>query len=78
MTMQVDLYQGEDQQGRKFGYVCGDGGGFFFTWMPSLDATLDTVEEDEVDGDGGLDRAEVVDHLRAYLPSTRRGQQLWE
>lgn len=70
---QVDLYQGDDAEGLPFGYVCGDDGGFFFTWRTSLSATLASVEEDAVDGDGGLDRSEVVAFLRDYLPTTRRG-----
>jgi hypothetical protein len=75
---QVELMQGRDDQDRAFGYVHGDDGGFFFTWMPTLDATLSSVEEDEVDGDGGLDREEVVEFLREYLPTTKRGQRTWE
>jgi hypothetical protein len=74
---QVDLVQGDDEQGRKFGYVCGDDGGFFFTWGDTLDATLASVEEDEVDGDGGLDAGEVVGFLRDYLPKTKRGREAW-
>lgn len=74
---QVDLVQGEDERGRKFGYVRGDDGGFFFTWMPTLDATLDSVEEDEVDGDGALVESEVVDFLREYLPRTADGRRMW-
>jgi len=73
----VDLYQGDDEQGRPFGYVSGDGGGYFFTWHPTLDATLDSVEEDEVDGSGDLDEDQVVRLLRHYLPTTRRGRRLW-
>jgi hypothetical protein len=75
---QIDLVQGETEGGATFGYVAGEGGGFFFTWRGSLDATLASVEEDDVDGDGGLDKAEVVDFLREYLPTTRRGQQTWD
>ena len=51
----------------KPSYVHGDDGGFFFTWMPTLDATLDSVEEDEVDGDGGLTETEVKAFLRAKI-----------
>lgn len=74
---QVELYQGIDSQERDFGYVHGDDGGFFFTWMPTLDETLASVEEDEVDGDGDLSESEVVAFLREYLPTTRRGKKLW-
>lgn len=73
----VDLHQGDDDQGRAFGYVAGDDGGFFFTWMPTLEATLASVEADELDGDGGLDESEVVEALRAYLPTTKRGRKTW-
>lgn len=43
--------QGETQHGLTFGYVGeeGDGGGYFFTWRSTLDATLASVEEDTVD-----------------------------
>lgn len=77
---QVDLVQGETPVGgveRKFGYVCGDDGGFFFTWMPTLEATLESVEKDEQDGDGELDAGEVVEFLREYLPTTKIGKQMW-
>lgn len=70
---QVDLVQGEDEQGRKFGYVAGDDGGFFFTWMGNLSATIASVEEDDVDGDGGLDESDVAAFLEVYLPTTRLG-----
>jgi hypothetical protein len=65
--MTIDMYQGRDEQDRKFGYVCGDEGGFFFTWMPTLEETLASVEEDEMDGDGGLDEADVVEFLRGKI-----------
>jgi hypothetical protein len=74
---QVDLYQGDDDRGRSFGYVAGEDGGFFFTWGDTLDATLSSVEEDEVDGDGGLDHSDVVEFLRDYLPATKRGRRAW-
>lgn len=66
-TMTIDMNQGVDEQGRKFGYVHGDDGGFFFTWMPTLEATLASVDEDDVDGDGGLDESEVVEFLRGKI-----------
>jgi hypothetical protein len=74
---QCDLNQGDDEQGRTFGYVCGDDGGFFFTWLGSLAETLDSIDEDEQDGDGGLDADEVREFLAAYLPTTRRGRHMW-
>ena len=74
---QVDLCQGQDSKDRDFGYVEGDEGGYFFTWMPTLEATLDSIEEDEQDGDGDLDESEVRDFLESYLPTTKRGVRLW-
>ena len=71
----VSLYQGEDQHDRVFGYVSGDGGGFFFTWMPTLAETLDSIEEDEIDGDGGLRKSDVRDFLESYLPTTPGGRK---
>lgn len=73
---QIDLTQGTDQQDRPFGYVAGSGGGFFFSWRETLNATLASVEVDEVDGDGGLSEEDVVEYLRQYLPTTERGQ-MW-
>jgi hypothetical protein len=74
---QVELYQGRDAQNCAFGYVHGDDGGFFFTWRPTLDATLDSVEVDSVDGDGGLDKSDVIAILNDYLPNTPRGRKMW-
>ena len=74
---QVDLCQGQDDQDRDFGYVAGDDGGFFFTWLPTLEATLDSIDEDQQDGDGELDESEVREFLADYLPTTGRGQRLW-
>lgn len=74
---QVDLCQGQDDQDRDFGYVAGDDGGFFFTWMPTLEETLKSIDEDEQDGDGDLDESEVREFLATYLPTTGRGQRLW-
>ncbi|ADG70105.1 hypothetical protein Plim_4298 (plasmid) [Planctopirus limnophila DSM 3776] len=68
----VDLDQGTNDDDRKFGYVFGDEGGFFFTHMPTLQETLDSIEVDEVDGDGGLTSEEVVEFLRTYLPGKIR------
>lgn len=67
--MTIDMNQGRDEQNRKFGYVHGEGGGFFFTWMPTLEETLASVDEDGVDGDGGLSESEVVEFLREKLAS---------
>jgi hypothetical protein len=83
---QVDLWQGDTEvhgphvkcEGRSFGFVHGDDGGYFFTWLPTLGETLASVEEDSESSDGGLDRAEVVDFLRGYLPRTAKGREMWE
>jgi hypothetical protein len=63
--MTIELNQGITEKGRKFGYVHGKNGGFFFTWMETLAATLASVEADEVDGDGGLE----IDEVRSFLGS---------
>ena len=65
--MTLDRYQGDDAQGRKFGYVCGDDGGYFFTHLGTLDATIDSLDVDDVDGDGGLSLADVEQFLRERL-----------
>lgn len=75
---QVDLNQGLGEDGRTFGYVAGDDGGYFFAWHDTPEETLASVEEDEVDGHGGLDEAAVVEFLREYLPTTAKGRKLWE
>lgn len=79
----VDLFQGETPhpgkfEGRPFGYVRGVDGGYFFAWLDTLDATIDSIEEDEVDGDGGLNERDVARFLREYLPTTARGKALWK
>lgn len=75
--MKIDMYQGQTESGEDFGYVCGDDGGYFFTWRSTLDRTIDSVEEDSVDGDGGLDISDVIEHLRKKLPCTARGRAMW-
>jgi hypothetical protein len=50
--LRIDSNQGLDEQGRKFGYVHTgdeDDGGYFFTWMPTLEATLNSLDADEQD-----------------------------
>lgn len=74
---QVELYQGRDEQNRRFGYVHGDDGGLFFTWMDNLDETIDSLEVDTVDGDGDLDQSDVAEFLRDYLPTTATGRKMW-
>ena len=48
----IDHNQGIDEQSRKFGYVHTgdeDDGGYFFTWLPTLEATLDSLDADQQD-----------------------------
>jgi hypothetical protein len=73
----IELVQGQDERGRDFGYVCGDEGGFFFTWMPTLAETVASVDEDSQDGDGCLTESVVKAALEAYLPETSKGRQMW-
>lgn len=73
----VDLVQGVGKNNERFGYVHGDDGGFFFTWKPTLEATLASVEVDEVDGAGDLDESDVIEFLTEYLPTTKKGIGMW-
>ena len=68
--MTLDKVQGKTEDDRDFGYVCGDGGGYFFTWMPTLEETLDSLDVDQVDGDGGLDADEVREYLSSRIASS--------
>jgi len=48
----IDIDQGEDDNGRTFGYVRTDredDGGYFFRWFPTLDETVDSLDADDVD-----------------------------
>ncbi len=72
---QVSLNQGEDINDRTFGYVAGTDGGFFFTWMDTLEETLDSIEADEESGNGGLRKSDVRDFLEGYLPHTPAGRK---
>lgn len=60
MPMTLDRDQGLDKHDRRFGYVEGEDGGWFFTHMGTLDETLNSLEANEIDGDGGLTEAEVM------------------
>ena len=81
----VSLVQGVERDGREFGYVAGVDGGFFFTWMPTLEETVLSMEEDwtssnyytQETGDGGLDFNQVAELLREHLPSTAKGRKMW-
>lgn len=65
--MRLDRKQGRTEDDRDFGYICGDDGGWFFTWHDTLAETLESLEIDEVDGDGGLDEDDVREFLAAEL-----------
>ncbi len=45
----IDMNQGRDEHDRRFGYITDGEGGYFFTWMTTLKATLATIDPDEVD-----------------------------
>lgn len=50
--MFIDLRQGETKNGLEFGYVGesgANGGGYFFTWHPTLTQTIASIEEDTID-----------------------------
>jgi hypothetical protein len=68
-NLTIDMNQGQTEDGRTFGYVHGEDGGFFFTWMPTLAETLESVEEDEQDGDGGLTVEEARKALKEKIAS---------
>jgi hypothetical protein len=72
---QVDLNHGEDNHDRTFGYVAGTDGGFFFTWMDTLEETLDSLESDGECGTGGLRKSDVREFLEGYLPNTPAGRK---
>lgn len=45
-----DANQGRDVAERTYGYAgIDDRGGYFFTWLPTLAATLDSITPDEID-----------------------------
>jgi len=75
--MNVDLDQGRDLNGNRFGYVWqgeyGEGG-YWCVLFPTLRDTIDSVSEDDVDGPGGLNRRDVQRHLLGYLA----GLPLWD
>ena len=65
--MRLDRNQGIDEQGRTFGYVCGEDGGWFFTHLETIDATIESLDEDNQDGDGEISRSEAAEFLRTKL-----------
>lgn len=72
MKITIDRHQGRtnqtpDGEERRFGYICGDDGGWFFTWMDTLEETLDTIEIDEIDGDGGISYWQAMEFLEEAI-----------
>lgn len=67
MVHGISMKQGVRQDGRDFGYVPGEDGGWFFTHMDTVEATIASLEVDSVDGDGGLTRAEAAKRLKKAL-----------
>jgi len=65
-TMSVQRYQGTNDDGSKFGYIVAGDGGYFFTWMPTMAETLDSIEADEVDAPS-FDAAEAREVLAAAI-----------
>lgn len=62
----IDKNQNDDGNGNQFGYVYeADGGGYFFTWMDSLDATLRSIEIDRVDRPRRLGVRRVEQEIRS-------------
>jgi len=48
----IERNQGLGDDGREIGYIStahADDGGYFFAWMPTLDATLESLEADDTD-----------------------------
>jgi hypothetical protein len=63
----IDKNQGITDSGKKFGYICGDEGGWFFTWHDTDEETLNSLEVDCVDGDGGIEYQDARKALKAIL-----------
>ena len=72
--LKIDHNNCIDANDRQVGFVYQDGvdGGYFFTMMDSLEATLDSVEPCSIDGDGGIDREAARSLLRKKLPYQKR------
>lgn len=64
MSIGFTSTQGTREDGREFGYLDGDGGGWFFTHMDSADETIASLEVDSDAGDGGITRDEAEEFLR--------------
>ena len=80
MKRTIDMWQGYTEvagEEASFGYVHGNDGGYFFTWRDTLDETINSVEVDDISGDGGLREEEVQVFLRSYLPTSAEGSMLW-
>lgn len=61
--MEIDKFQGITEDGKKFGYISGNNGGWFFTWYDTKEETLASLEIDYVDGDGGISYNEALNAL---------------
>lgn len=70
--IKIDWDQGEDELGRKFGYVAGDGGGWFFTHFDSVAEMIESLEIDEIDGDGGVTCQTAETMLVSYIAEKKR------
>jgi len=60
-------WQGYTIDNIRFGYVAGTEGGWYFTEHLDARDTLDSLEIDEIDGDGGLTHEDARSTLSAYL-----------
>lgn len=65
--MEIDKKQGITEEGGDFGYIAGDGGGWFFTWYDDPGETLNSIEIDETDGNGGISEDEAREALEKIL-----------
>ena len=51
-NVRVDAYQAIDPEGRRGGYIYGVwdlAGGYWFTWLETIEETVASLEEDAVD-----------------------------
>jgi hypothetical protein len=72
--LRIDKNQGETEQGRTFGYIhTGDeeDGGYFFTWMPTLAETLDSLDADQQD-EPTFDEGMAREFLESKIASSPR------
>jgi len=61
-------WQGYTEDDKRFGYIAGsDGGGWFFVECARHSDTLQSLEIDEIDGDGGMSYETAYKILYNYL-----------